>query len=356
MADLAALARTHRAAILDVDAELARGLIDAYTTAWQRLKASVNAVTAEIQAARDAGEEVSAGWLLRQERLRALEHQIVSEVTAIARSANGSITIAQWSAIHMAERHAREAVTVAMGEPPAGAFFSFNAVPVEAVRELVGNLGEGKPLSALLDALGPDASAAVREALTSGVILGEGPVAIARRARTAFGGNASRAVQVSRDAVIRSYKTASIQSYRQNADVVKGWRWITALGSRCCAACVAMHNSEHPLTEEFHDHSRGRCAASPITRTWAELGFDVPDETRATAQTGPEWFADQPATVQNQIAGPAKLAAIKSGAILLEDLAGVSRSRVWGKTLTERSLTDVVGVEKAREIIAGVRA
>lgn len=356
MADLARLARAQRRELLEVDAQLARTLVEAYARAWQRLRDQVDALGQRIQAARDAGEEPDAGWLAREESLRALERAIVAEVTRIARSANGAISAAQWRAIALAQEHAEEAVTTALGTPPPGVGYAFNLLPADAVRALVADLGEGRPLSALLDALGPEASRAVRDALADGLILGEGTATVARRVRSAFGGNAGKATQISRDAVIRSYKSGSLASYRRNADVVKGWRWIASLGPRSCAACVAMHNTEHPLTEEFHDHSRGRCCASPIVRSFAEMGFDVPDEPAPTVQTGAQWFAEQPAAVQDRIAGRAKAAAIRSGAIALEDLAGIARSRVWGTSLTEKSLTSVLGAEEAKKIIAGARA
>jgi SPP1 gp7 family putative phage head morphogenesis protein len=242
-----------------------------------------------------------------------------------------------------------------MGEPPVGVAFSFNQVPHEAVRALVGTLADGRPLSTLLDQLGPEASAAVREALTDGVLLGEGPAQIARRARSAFGGNAVRATTVARTEVIRSYKAGSLASYRANSDVVKGWIWIASLSPRTCAACVALHGSEHALDEEFHDHPRGRCAAAPLTRSWAELGFDVPDAAPPVVQSGADWFAAQPAHVQQRIAGRAKAAAIRSGAIALEDLAA-STTDAWGKVLREKSLTSIVGAERTRELITEARS
>jgi SPP1 gp7 family putative phage head morphogenesis protein len=353
MSDVERLARTHRREILDLDVALTRDLLDAYQRAWVRLRVGLDALTAQIEA---AGNDADIGWLWRQERWRALERQIAAEVGAIARAANGTVSQAQRTATRLAEQHARVAVTEALGEPPAGVFFSFNQLNPEAVRALVGSLGDGKPLAALLDALGPEASRAVREALTDGVVLGEGPAVIARRARAAFGGNAVRAVTVARTETLRAYRQASWASYRANDDVVKGWRWVASLGPRTCAACIAKHGSTHPLTEEFFDHPRGRCTASPVTRTWAELGFDVPDSPPATGQTGSEWFADQAATVQDRIAGRAKAAAVRSGAVALEDLVGEHESRTWGRTLREKSLTEVVGAERARKIIAEARA
>lgn len=352
MPDLEGLARAQRRALLLIDHRLASQLVDAYTLAWRRLAGQMSGLTASIEA---AGADASPGWLFRQERLRSIEGQIVGEVAQIARSGNGAISAAQWEAVALAQAHAREAVALALGPAPEGVSLSFNLLPADAVHALVGSLGDGRPLTALLDTLGPEAARTVRDALTDGVILGEGPATIARRARAAFGGNAARAIQISRDAVIRSYKTGSLSAYRQNADVVRGWVWIASLGPRSCLACISKHGSEHPLTEEFHDHSRGRCCAAPLTRSWKEIiGRDVPDAEQPPIRSGGEWFAEQPADVQERIAGRAKAAALRSRAITIDQVAG-STTGAWGKVLHERSLTAIVGKDRAREIIERAR-
>jgi len=342
--DLERLARAQRAAVLALDRAEATELIRAYASAWARLKPELTALTAQIEA---AGAAASPGWLARQERLRSLEQQITTEVGAIARRGGVRITTAQRTAVQLAEAHAREAVALALGDAPRVGL-SWSLLPGDAVRALVGSLAPGEPLTALLDALGPDAAQAVRAALTDGLILGEGPAAMARRARAAFGGSASKAIQVSRDATIRSYKEGSLASYRQNSDVVRGWVWLASLSPRSCAACIAMHGTEHPLTETFHDHSRGRCAAAPLLRR--ELGVD-----QTPIRSGAAWFAEQPADVQERIAGRAKAAAVRSGAITIEQVAG-STTGVWGKTLHERSLTAIVGKEQARTLITAARS
>lgn len=355
MVDTPRLARAQRRELLDVDERLALGILDAYTLAWARLAPRVDALTARIAAARAAGEVVDLGWLARLDDLRALEAAVVAEVTQVARSANGAVSAAQWGAIRLAQEHAAAAMAAALGPPPPGVFFAFNPLPAEATAALIADLGPGGPLGDLLAALGPEAARSVSRALTDGVILGHGIEQIAREARSALGGNAVRATTIARTSVIRAYKDAALAAYRANDDVVKGWIWLSALSPRSCAACVGMHGSKHKLTEEFHDHPRGRCSAAPWVRSWRELGYDVPDRPQEIT-SGADWFAEQPAAVQRRILGEAKYRAYRAGAIGIEDLAGKDRSRAWGTTLTERSLAAVLGAERAAEIRREVRA
>lgn len=345
MADLERLARAQRRELLDVDAELARLLVESYQRAWVRLRDQVDALAARIQAARDAGEDVDAGWLAREERLRALEQSIVREVTQVARSANGAISDAQWRVIRMAQEHAGTAIEAAMGEPPAGVSFAFQTLNPGAVRALVGTLRNGRPLGALLEELGPAAATSARAALTDGVILGEGPAAIARRMRAAFGGNAVRSVTIARDAVLTGYNEAARLSYEASG-VVAGWRWLCARSTRTCGYCWAQDGRVFPLDEPMPRHPRCRCTCVP------ELlpEFAGPPSRRPS---GPAAFARLPEADQRRVLGPAKLAALKAGAIDLVDLVGTKDAGAWGTVGYERSLTSVVGAERARALIAG---
>jgi SPP1 gp7 family putative phage head morphogenesis protein len=211
------------------------------------------------------------------------------------------------------------------------------------VEGVIGFLSDGSPLQALLNELGPDAAERVGNALTQGVILGQSPAQIARLARRALGGNAARAMLISRDAVIRSYQETTHQNYLANAATVAGWRWWASLGSRACASCVSLHGTLHPLTERLREHPGGRCTQVPVVKGEPEPAF----------QTGPEWFAEQPVSVQRAIVGPAKLGALQSGDIAPEDLSIRRRSRRWGAHFTEATYAEALASADARRTRGG---
>jgi hypothetical protein len=57
-----------------------------------------------------------------------------------------------------------------------------------------------------------------------------------------------------------------------------GWVWLAKLDARTCPSCWAQHGRLHPLEEPGPlDHQSGRCADMPKTKSWKELGFDVPE-------------------------------------------------------------------------------
>jgi hypothetical protein len=74
----------------------------------------------------------------------------------------------------------------------------------------------------------------------------------------------------------------------QHADVLRGWEWLAAMDERTCPSCWAQHGTIHTLDEPGpNDHPQGRCARNVLTKSWADLGFDITEPPSVTpdAQT-----------------------------------------------------------------------
>lgn len=115
-----------------------------------------------------------------------------------------------------------------------------------------------------------------------------------------------------------------------------------------CAACWAMHGTEHRLDEILDDHPNGRCTAIPLSRTWAEIGArygvdlsDIPD-TNPEIEPGTALFEKLSQEQQIKILGPAKWQAWKDGKFALADIVGRARSKEWGTHRYERSLKEIL--------------
>jgi SPP1 gp7 family putative phage head morphogenesis protein len=214
----------------------------------------------------------------------------------------------------------------------AGIDATFNQLPTRAVENLVGFLGDGSPLKSLLDELAGSAGAAVALALKDGIIRGRAPEEIARDIRGGLNGSLTRARGIARNETLRAYREAAHQNYLENSGVVTGWVWTSALGPRSCAACVALSGTFHPLEERMASHVNCRCSQIPQIE-----GVD-PKVTN-----GVEWFAKQPAAVQEAILdSPGAYEAYKSGRLSLEDFVGLKRDKRWGDSYqalsTDRAL------------------
>jgi len=341
------LADLFRRALLRRERAAADEMARAYAVAWKRIEAKLKALLDELAAAEERGEDVTVTWLFQHERLQELQRQVEVEWRRWAASSAPRIEGGQRAAIRAAMQEAETLTRVALGPPPPGVSFSWVRLPREALVEMVGFAGNGTPLRALLDALGVEASQAVREALIAGLVTGENPRSIARRVRGEFGGNLARALRVARTEVLRAYRTAALQSYRANDNVVKGWIWLSARSERTCAACWAMHGTLHSLDETLDDHPNGRCVAAPWVRSWAEMGLGgLPEEP--ALPTGAEMFARLTPQEQDRVLGQAGGAAYRAGAVSLDQFVGVRYSSRWGTLRYARSLGNVLGPEGAK--------
>lgn len=98
-----------------------------------------------------------------------------------------------------------------------------------------------------------------------------------------------------------------------------------------------MHGTKHELDEVFGSHPSCRCNPGPTV-----LGPDSP-----VVRLGTERFAALSAREQLHILGPAKYRAYREGALDLPDLVGVRNDPRWGLVRGERSLTAVLGQDRA---------
>lgn len=345
MSDLYSVAQAHKMALLVKERAIATRMVGAYGVAWLSIKARLDALLEEIEAARERGETVSASWLARQSRLEALLRQVEGEIRDFARFAEPLIVSEQREAVAAAQRNAPVEVDAALGKrpPQVRGLVNFNRVPTAALEDLVGFLSDGSPLRSLLDELPGNASRNVQEKLIAGVAQGRNPRLIASEIRKDLGGNLTRALTVSRTEVIRPYRESSRRSYEANRDVVEQWAWNAALDQRTCAACIAMHGTLHVLSESLESHPVCRCQMVPRTKSWAELLGDssIPD-TRPKVINGAEWFARQSKDVQAAILGKRAQEAYAAGDVDLMDFVGEKHSERWGRSRYVRSLADAM--------------
>jgi hypothetical protein len=145
-------------------------------------------------------------------------------------------------------------------------------------------------------------------------------------------GTLADALTIARTEINRAYRETSHQTYDANADVLDGWIWLSALSSRSCVACVALHGTFHAINERMKAHVSCRCTQVPAVRG-VDLGI----------QKGSDWFAKQPAKVQKEIFNQdSKYKAYRAGELGLEDFVGLRRDSEWGDSY------EVLGLKRAR--------
>ena len=270
-------------------------------------------------------------WLVERGRLETLQHQIVREWARFADVAEGIITDTQRAAVVAAHTEAHQLTLAALHDARVTTGADVVRLPVAALHDLIGVLGDGSPLRTLLDKLGQQAAQDVGDALTHAVAVGRNPRRTARDIQDALGGNLNRALTIARTEQMRAYRNASLQTYQANSELLRGWRWLASPSRRTCPVCLAMDGTEHPLDAPFASHIRCRCTPVPILR-------DAPPSAR---KTGAEWFAEQDEATQREMIGPGKQKLYAEGKLTLADLVGVKDDAQWGRERYQRSLKEL---------------
>jgi len=287
--------------------------------------------------------------LVQQGLVRALSrsqlHQLVStsgllarvdsHFTSLAGQADARITQAQRTLVQAAQDKVASLAREQLGELPS----PFRQVPPSVIAELVGRSGDGKPLGNLLRGLAPEGVEAARQTLVNSVLEGRNPKDAARDLSQNLGVPLTRARTIARTEVVGSFRASALESMRQNADVVKGWRWTARKSARTCVMCLMMDGRLFPLDEEFGSHPNCTCTAVPVTKTWDEMGHpEIPERRKASElQNGEEWLRAQSTKTQKRVLGLRRYEQWKSGDLQLEELVGYREDPEWGPTRWVRS-------------------
>lgn len=190
-------------------------------------------------------------------------------------------------------------------------------------------------ITALSWPLSEEATAAMKSAIIRGVAIGENPRDTARamlkKVNGQFEGGRRRAENIARTEMMDAFRASAKQRDEELSHLLKGWEWRSALNDRTCIACLGMNGREFPLDEPGPlGHPSCRCTRVPVTKTWAELGFDVKEPVNPNAPpTGPEWLEQQPEAVQRQIMGKKRYEAWKAGEFPPEQWAVRRENPAW---------------------------
>ncbi|MFI7691776.1 phage minor head protein [Nonomuraea sp. NPDC049655] len=193
--------------------------------------------------------------------------------------------------------------------------------------------------------LSREATEAVRGELVRGVAVGDNPREAARRmlrrVEGAFNGGLARAATIARTEMLDASRAAADASQAEHGDVLAGWLWNASLDPRVCPACLSKHGTLHPLSEPGpQGHPNCRCSRTPRTKSWQDLGFDIPepDDLLPDARA---WFDALADAEQEQIMGRRRLDMLKDGDLDWSELAIRRDSPDWRPSYQVRPLKAV---------------
>ena len=211
----------------------------------------------------------------------------------------------------------------------------WNRLPTQAIIEGVGFFEPGSPLTQRLASFPSLFAQHLEAGILEGLALGYNPQKVARAVAKATGETLDWASRWTRTTHLQAYRGAHRESFRVNSDVVGTWVWTAALGPQICASCVAMHGTEHPITESLDDHWNGLCV--PIPKVLPVAGVQ-PLPLRI--EDSEAWFAGLDQAEQERIAGKSMRDHYINGRVDLRKWSKEVDDRVWGTMRVPTSLKD----------------
>lgn len=312
-----ALLREYRQGLIERENAQQTELARAWVEIERKLAADIIVLAEQIARAAEGGRPTAA-LMQRQEKYIHLREQVRAEIEKfVGGQAVPSIEREQQSYGELGIRAAQEAIRASY---TSGFGVSFNRLGVDAVRDYVGLLGNGRPLNTLLRQAYPLAWESVQRGLLDGLARGQNPTVVARNiVRDNLSVGLDRILLIARTEQLRVYRLSTTQQYRVSG-VVSGFRRLAARDFRTCLACLVSDGEFFKLEQELTDHPRGRCSAVPV----------IIGEPDAVWQLGSEWLKSLPEKQQREIMGDARFDLWKSGKVKLFDFRRTETNKTWG--------------------------
>lgn len=193
--------------------------------------------------------------------------------------------------------------------------------------------------------LSEEALAATKATLVRGIAVGDNPryaaAEMLRRVEGRFNGGLARALTIARTEMLDAHRAGAAAHDAANADVLAGWQWSSALDTRTCPSCWAMHGTVHELTEGGpDDHQNGRCARLPLTKPWKDLGIAIEEPPSLLPDAQATFDALSPAE-QLKVMGQVRLDRLTSGDIAWSDLSTKRSTSGWRDSYGVTPLKDL---------------
>ena len=255
MSDLYDLVDDQRQFLGSLDRVTAQQMSTAYAAVLKQAKADYAAFSAKVEAYRAAHPHQdptkaspSRHWVYQQERYQTLISQLTANVTMYTNVATGAITNAQRASMQKAQSDTTSIISASMGGGDKGAgLLSMAVLPEQAINAVVGFTSDGTPLNALLKQRAKVTLSDVNQTLINGVALGHSPFDVAKRLDDQLGTMHWQNLRLARTEMMRAYREAQRVNMLQNADVLSGWKWSSALDRRSCTICIGQHGKVFPI-------------------------------------------------------------------------------------------------------------
>lgn len=202
---------------------------------------------------------------------------------------------------------------------------------------------DGAPSSAWWQKQSEDVAFKFAAQVRQGVINGNTNEQIVSRVRDLFGfargnGVMAQARTLVHSSIMSAANDARLATFRQNAKVIDGVRWLSTLDSHTCAQCAALDGQSWNLdggkmtgtNVAFMSppaHFSCRCVLSPIPKSLADVGVELPEGQRASSEgpvpsstTFQDFLKRQSPAFVDKVLGKRRAELFMEGRLTLSDL------------------------------------
>jgi SPP1 gp7 family putative phage head morphogenesis protein len=307
------LARLERAQILEMTRR--------WTDLEKRLDGDITKLSLEIADRIKNGLPVTKSSIITLERYKQLVYQVGVEAGSYQNYARDLIKREQVAYGKKGLEAAKEATRQSYLE--AGKVMQrFDILPIEAIQNMVGMCGDGKPLFDLLQkrAIAPYAVEGMTKQLIEATAKGDNPRVTARMIKNGLAQGLTKALVIARTEQIRVYRQATIDQYIASG-VVTGFIRHAALNERTCIACLALDGKRQDTDELFENHPDCRCFITPIIDGLQPI----------EGQSGADWLSGQSEAKQREILGPHY--DLYQAGTPITDMVKIKDDATWGPTI-----------------------
>lgn len=356
-------ASTFRDELLQNEAEAIGSMIDQWGTSLLALEERAQAISSDYNSG-----QLPKSALREQARIKQLQYAIIDELDRLESYSFDSTLQLKAQSASSAYLHAEE--LTAQGIPLQARqqlMATWEGTPFAAVQAVVGRARQAdSPLNRLyMDLASGNEKTAQRmmDSFTANILQGKHPTVYGRQLAEQFAVPLGRAMTIARTEQLNAYRTGTLLAWQQNSHLVKGWKWLSAMGrskSPPCVTCLRMHGRVFKLEQPMPAHPNCRCTQVPITKTLEELGYSgfegAGDRSSDLLEEGDgvKWLESQPESVQRQTMPSAMFKAWKGGSVTIDDMVGVFGNREWGEFVSTKSLVSILGQESASEYYSPV--
>jgi SPP1 gp7 family putative phage head morphogenesis protein len=206
---------------------------------------------------------------------------------------------------------------------------------------------QGAPSATWWEKQAADVAFKFANTVRQGIVQGKTNGDIIREVRTVMDVGRANAAALVQTSVQQVANSSLIETFKQNADVIKGMMQLSTLDSHTTDICMAYSGAEWDLDEEpigdtklpFDGgpprHWNCRSVLVPITKSFAELGMDAPEMT-----------ASERASMDGPIAANTTFDSFleRKGTAFQDEMLGKGRAELWRNgTITLPQLLDLKG-------------